>query len=101
MGSFVSDKISSISSFDRKKKRGKKSLFFSRYAARPFWISSRSSLQSTSRLSRSLSLPMAMTSGASFVAFMMSRHSASTCANFSPSSGICLTISSELKMGSR
>ena len=36
VGSLVSERISSISSFDRKKNLGKKSLFFSRYAARPF-----------------------------------------------------------------
>ena len=41
VGSFVSDRISSSSSLDRKKKRGKARRFISRYAFRPFWISSR------------------------------------------------------------
>lgn len=44
VGSFVSDRISSSSSLDRKKKRGKKSLFFSKYLFKPFRISSRNSL---------------------------------------------------------
>ena len=101
VGSFVSDKISSISSLDRKKKRGKNKRFFSRYAESPFWIASNRMLHSSRRSSRSLSLPIAMTSGASLVAFMMSRHSLSTWRNFSPSSGICFTMSSDEKMGSR
>ncbi|RNA24725.1 hypothetical protein BpHYR1_026639 [Brachionus plicatilis] len=38
IGSLVSDKISNISSFDKKKKRGKYKRFFSKYAFRPLLI---------------------------------------------------------------
>jgi hypothetical protein len=37
VGSFVSDRISSISSLERKKKRGKAMRLTSRYADSPFW----------------------------------------------------------------
>ena len=47
-GSLVSDRISNISSLDKKKNRGKKSRFFSRYAFRPFMILSRRPLLSCS-----------------------------------------------------
>ena len=36
VGSLVSESISSISSLERKKKRGKYNLFFSRYSLRPY-----------------------------------------------------------------
>ena len=101
VGSFVSDRISSISSLLRKKKRGKNRRFFSRYAASPFWIASSSTLHSTSFSKRSLSRPIGMHSGASTVFSIISRHIPSTMLNLEPSSGICLTMSSEEKMGER
>mmetsp|Transcript_62800 Transcript_62800/g.198892 ORF Transcript_62800/g.198892 Transcript_62800/m.198892 type:complete len:287 (-) Transcript_62800:2989-3849(-) len=101
VGSFVSERISSISSLERKKKRGKKSRFFSRYAASPFWMASRSALHSISLSRRSRSRAMGITSGASEVRVMMSRHWLSTSWNFWPSSGICLRMSALEKMGSR
>jgi hypothetical protein len=50
---FVSDRISNISSLDRKKKRGKNRRFFSKYAASPFWTSSSNRLASSGAYKRS------------------------------------------------
>mmetsp|Transcript_62799 Transcript_62799/g.198888 ORF Transcript_62799/g.198888 Transcript_62799/m.198888 type:complete len:424 (-) Transcript_62799:2007-3278(-) len=101
VGSFVSERISSISSLERKKKRGKAMRLTSRYEARPFWISSRSWFASRKLSRPSLSRAMARAPGALAAFSIMSLHTWSTSWNFWPSSGICFMMSSEEKMGSR
>ena len=101
LGSLVSERISSISSLDRKKKRGKATRLTSRYDASPFWMVSSSWLASSSRARRSLSRAMVMHSGFWLVLRITSRQMASTVLNMAPSSGSCCTMSSEPKMGSR
>mmetsp|Transcript_13745 Transcript_13745/g.31865 ORF Transcript_13745/g.31865 Transcript_13745/m.31865 type:complete len:305 (-) Transcript_13745:1763-2677(-) len=100
-GSFVSERISSNSSLDRKKKRGKYRRLVSRYSFKPLLISS-----SIARLSFSFSSNPARrvttsTAGLATVIFIVSLNVRSTWSKRSASAGICFLMSSLLKMGSR
>mmetsp|Transcript_6077 Transcript_6077/g.18750 ORF Transcript_6077/g.18750 Transcript_6077/m.18750 type:complete len:363 (-) Transcript_6077:1892-2980(-) len=101
VGSLVSANISRISSLDRKKKRGKNRRFFSRYAAKPRWTSSSSLFASFSASMRSGSLTIGTQPGDAITSSISERKLVSTTSNFSPSRGICFTMSGLLKIGSR
>mmetsp|Transcript_2161 Transcript_2161/g.5384 ORF Transcript_2161/g.5384 Transcript_2161/m.5384 type:complete len:319 (+) Transcript_2161:462-1418(+) len=67
------------------------------YVAGPDWHGP----ERTRRSTRDSSCAISTAFGFSCVLCCMLRHMLSTCRNFSPSSGICLTMSSLLKIGSR
>ena len=100
-GILPSDRISSSSSFDRKKKRGKVIFFVSRNALSPFSTTSSCSLadwRSPSRLWNPATVMMCVWA---LTFCMMSRQMRSISRNAAPSLGICFIISSDPKMGSR
>mmetsp|Transcript_31101 Transcript_31101/g.92588 ORF Transcript_31101/g.92588 Transcript_31101/m.92588 type:complete len:265 (-) Transcript_31101:1501-2295(-) len=100
-GSLASDRISSSSSLERKKKRGNAIFLVSRKSLRPFSTTSSDVLQATRSSSRPSNSATSVITGCSDTAAMMRRHVASISRNAEPSRGICFMISSAPKIGSR